>query len=128
MSDIIFEFRGQTYRLPESMAFEACEAIEEVAFLGEMVGWLTRPKFAKLGRCTAILLRMAGADVTDKEVKGELIAAYRDMRHKAVFGAVTALHAVLFDGVPESVKGEVEAPAGKAAAGKPNMDSLEPPS
>jgi len=122
MADIRFEFRGTQYVLPATMAFRACEAIEDVASLGEMLGWLQEPRFAKLARCTAILLRMAGAHVTDEDVKAELLAAYRDMRHPAVFGAVMALHAVLFDGVPEAMK---EGPAGKAAEGKP--DSPEQP-
>lgn len=123
MADIRFEFRGTQYVLPATMAFRACEAIEDVASLGEMLGWVQEPRFAKLARCTAILLRMAGAQVTDEEVKAELLAAYRDMRHAAVFGAVMALHAVLFDGVPEAAK---EAPAGKAVEGKP--DSPKQPS
>lgn len=121
MPDIVMTYKGVTYTLPASRAFEACEAVEEIAFIGEIAAWLKRPKFAKLAKCTGILLRMAGARATDDDVKAELLAAYRDLRHEAVFGAVMALHSVLFDGVPPVE----EAPAGKADAGKP--DSPEQP-
>jgi hypothetical protein len=117
MSDIVMTYKGVTYTLPASRAFEACEAVEEIAFIGEIAAWLKHPKFAKLAKCTGILLRMAGARVNDDEVRAELLAAYRDLRHDAVFGSVMALHTVLFTGVPPIA----EEPAGKAAAGKPDL-------
>lgn len=120
MADIVLSFKGAEYRLPASRSFEACLAIEDVATVFEISKWYAAPQFAKMAKATGILLRMAGAKVSDEEVKAELMAAYRDLRHDAVYGCLGALTATLFDGVPPA------AVAKDDAAGKPEASSDQP--
>lgn len=112
MGDIVLTFKGKEFRLPENRAFEAGEAIEEIAPLAEVTTWGKRPKFFKLARCFAELLRMCGEKVTDKEVHAEMMAGFKDGNPGGYLSAMMVLIEILMDGAPET-KGE---PSGKPEA------------
>ena len=113
MADIILKFKGQDYILPEDMALQAGEAVEEVATLPEVIGWSKRPQFVRMARCFAAMLRVAGGRVTDKEVHAEMMAGFKDGQPGTHLAALSALVAVLMDGAP---KGDGDAEPGKAEA------------
>lgn len=108
MADIKLTFRGEDYIIPESRAFEVGERVEEVAVLPEIIGWAKRPKFHKMARCFAEMLRAAGARVTDKEVHTEMMGQFTAGNPASYFGALNALVSVLMDGAPQG-KGDPDA-------------------
>jgi hypothetical protein len=106
MSDLILKFKGQDYVLPESRAFEAGEAVEEIATLPEIIGWSKRPQFHKMARCFAALIRLAGGLVSDKDVHAEMMAGFRAGYPGTQMAALSALIEVLMDGAPPSSEGD----------------------
>ncbi len=116
MAAIVLSFRGETYRIPEERAFEIGERIEDIVTLAEILSWGNAPRFFKIARCFAEMLRFAGLKVTDREVHTEIMdqlkATGADGEVLAV-RALEALVAVLMDGAPVA---EGDAPAKKATA------------
>lgn len=116
---IAVEFKGVVYEIPDSRAFEAGEAVEDIVTLPEIAAWGENPKFFKLSRCFGALLRFAGCKVSDKEVHSEMMAQVKRAgdggEELLAAQAVSALVAVLMDGAPED-DGEDAAPAEKAKA------------
>lgn len=120
MKSITLSFKGQTYTIPESRAFEAGAVVEEVVTLAEMSQWGNAPKFFKLARAFGALLRFAGARVSDTEVKAEIDASILRAVESGVeqgtanelfaVQAIAQLQAVLFTDSP--------AEGGDAAPGK----------
>ena len=107
MGDVVLKFRGDEYRLPESKLFEVGSQIEDVAPLFEITAWQQNPHFHKVARCLCIMLRAAGAKVTDREVYGELMASVKaGGRDGYLGGALFALIAAMFDGAPQNDDGE----------------------
>lgn len=104
---IRINFKGVEYKIPDSKAFEAGEAVENVVTLAEMHSWGDRPKFFVLARALGALLRFAGAKVSDKEVKRDIdqsllaIGGGDEARQNYMMSAMEQLQAVLFDGAPE---------------------------
>jgi hypothetical protein len=113
MADIVIRFRGQEYRIPDTKAFQAGELVEEIASLQEVLGWLKSPRFHKLARCFGALLRFAGCEVSDREVKAELLTFFGGGENP-VIPTITSLIAVLMDGAPE----DQVAAGGTSAGGK----------
>jgi len=123
MTSITLSFKGQTYTIPESRAFEAGAAVEEVVTLAEMSQWGNAPKFFKLARAFGALLRFAGARVSDTEVKAEIDASIlraveagleKDAANEMfAVQAMSQLQAVLFTDAPtaggESAPGKTSA-------------------
>jgi hypothetical protein len=109
---IILKFKGQEYTLPDDRAFEAGEAVEDIATLGEVLQWARKPQFHKMARCFAAVLRIAGARATDREVHAEMMAGFKAGQPGTHFAALAALMDVLMDGAPEG-EGDAE---GKAPA------------
>lgn len=111
MADIVLNWRGQQFRIPESRAFEAGAAVEEVVTLAQIASWGNNPKFFLLARAMGTLLRFAGARVSDAEVKREIdrsiARAVRQGADKSeaeqlfATNAVQQLIQVLFEGAPE---------------------------
>lgn len=127
MSRIKLKFRGKTWVIPETKAFEAGERVEEIVTLGEMAGWGAAPKFHKLARAFAELLRFAGCKVTNTEVHSAMMAEVKaiavtmkdgvvpdEARMLVAAQAIGALSAVLMDGAPEGDLGGED--AGNATA------------
>lgn len=119
---IVLNWRGAEYRIPDERAFEAGERLEDVVTLGELMSWGNAPKFHKLSRCFATLLRFAGCKVSDREVLADMMAQIKDLKggeraegeQLVAAQAVASLIAVLMDGAPSESTGE--APAGKTTA------------
>jgi len=110
MADIVLKWKGAEIRIPESRAFAAGAALEEVVTLTDLQAYGARPKFFTIARAMATLLRFAGVKVSDAEVKREIDASLAKAAAsgidaesaKEVFAvnAVSQLVAVLFDGAP----------------------------
>lgn len=123
MADIVLNWRGEQYRIPDSRAFEAGAAVEDVVSLAEMQSWGTTPKFFKLAMAMGVLLRFAGAKVSDRDVKSEIDASISKMLASGLEEAVSReiyaasvvqqLTAVLFEGAPNEDDGE---PMGETSA------------
>lgn len=126
MAAIVMTFRGAEYRIPEEKAFAVGEQVEDIVTLPELMSWGAAPKFYKVARCYGVMLRAAGAKVSDAEIHREMMAQIAEIGAagggdaegaKAVLAtqAVGSLIAVLMDGVPTG-----GAMGGGAAPGKPN--------
>ncbi len=121
MAAIVMTFRGKDYRIPEEKAFAVGEQVEDIVTLPELMSWGSAPKFYKVARCYGVMLRSAGAKVSDAEIHREMMAQIAEIGAagggdaegaKTVMAtqAVASLIAVLMDGVPAG---------GTAAPGKP---------
>lgn len=129
MRAINITFKGKTYTIPAYKAFEVGEAVEDIATLAVIGGWQTNPHFSKMARCYGVMLRFAGAKISDDDVKSEIMDQIKAMNAKDKAGvavdranlfhlqAIEQLIAVIMDGMPESMQGDADAaeqdPAGK---------------
>lgn len=107
---IVLTWRGAEYRIPDERAFEAGERVEDVVTLGELMSWGNAPKFHKLARCFATLLRFAGCKVSDREVLADMMAQIKaggaEGEQLVAAQAVASLVAVLMDGAPTDGAGD----------------------
>jgi len=123
MADIALNWKGAVFRIPESRAFEAGAELEEVVTLAELQSWGTKPKFFQLARAMGVLLRFAGAKVSDRDVKAEIDRSIARAASDGIdadaakeiyaVAAVNQLVSVLFDGASGD---EDAAPVGKTSA------------
>lgn len=123
MKSITLQFRGQTYTVPAEKAFALGAAVEDVVTFVEIASWGAKPRFFKIAQAYGVMLRFAGAKVSDDEVKAEIDAsiwkaqadgASKDMVQELfAMQAVEQLQAVLFDGAP---RGEGDGLPGKTTA------------
>jgi len=112
MPDIVLNWRGQEYRIPESRAFAAGAALEDVVTLAELQAFGTKMKFFTIAKAMGCLLRFAGAKVSDEEVKREIDQSIMraasegvdadDAKQVFAIQAVQQLVQVLFSGAPDS--------------------------
>lgn len=110
MADIVLKWRGQEYRIPDSRAFEAGAAVEEVVTLSDLQSFATRPRFFVIARAMGALLRFAGVKVSDAEVKREIDASIlkaskagadaEAAKEAFAVNAISQLMQVLFEGAP----------------------------
>lgn len=115
MADIVLKWKGAEVRIPESRAFEAGAALEEVVTLTELQSFGVAPKFFTIARAMGTLLRFGGVKVSDQEVKREIDKsimraasegyAENDVQDIFAAQAVQQLVAVLFDGAPDDGEG-----------------------
>jgi hypothetical protein len=123
MPDIVLNWKGATYRIPEDRAFEAGAAVEEIVTLAELESYNSNPRFFKIARAMGCLLRFAGCKVSDREIKAEIDACVlratrggvteAEAKEYFVARAFAQLHAVLFDGAPDGGDGD---PPGETSA------------
>lgn len=129
MRAINLTYKGKTYSIPAYKAFEVGEAVEDIATLADMARWQGNPNFHKIARCYGLMLRFAGAKVSDSDVKTEIMDQIKAMNILAKAGvspdmadlfhlqAIESLMAVIMDGMPENMQGDADAaeqdPAGK---------------
>lgn len=123
MAAIRFTFRGQTHLIPESKAFLAGEAVEEVVTLAEIAAWGRQPRLFKLARAFAALAEVAGLHVTPEDVHREIVsglmsAGADQAKANAMFAtqAIVALQAVLLQALPEGAATEAGSSAEKPGA------------
>lgn len=110
MADIVLKWRGQEYRIPDSRAFEAGAAVEEVVTLSDLQSFATRPRFFVIAKAMGALLRFAGVKVSDSEVKREIDASIlkaskagadaEAAKEAFAVNAISQLMQVLFEGAP----------------------------
>lgn len=105
MREVVLQFRGATYTIPASRAFEVGERVEDIATLSEINEWSRAPKFHKIARCYGEMLRAAGCKVSDADVHSDMMAQIKSGATEAdgliAANAVFALLAMLMDGAPE---------------------------
>lgn len=112
-------WRGKDYIIAESDVFEVAGEIEEVVTLADLAAMAQSPKFVKLSKAYAVMLKYAGAkNVTAQQVHSEIMAGIKgkgDAEIKEVlFSAIEALMHILMDGAPMDVQGD---DGGKQKAG-----------
>lgn len=122
MAGIKLGFKGVDYSIAENRAFEAAEVVEDVMTIQDLSAMMPNPKFTKIARCFGALLRFAGAEVSDAEVKREMMREISQMTSETeqeqakgllAAQAIESLLTVLMDGAPEGDAGE---DTGKAKA------------
>lgn len=125
--DVVLRWKGQEYRIPENRAFEAGAELEEVVTLAELQSFGNRPKFFKIARAMGVLLRFAGAKVSDAEIKREIDASINRVvaqgdategEAKEIYAvtAISQLVEVLFDGAAAADGGEDASPGETTAS------------
>lgn len=115
MADIVLKWRGEEYRIPDSRAFEAGAAVEEVVTLADLQTFGQRPKFFMIAKAMGALLRFAGVKVSDAEVKREIDASIiraakagadaEAAKEAFAVNAISQLMQVLFEGAPSEDDG-----------------------
>lgn len=105
MKAIKLEWHGKSYTIAANEAFAVGEAVEDIITIGEIGELASRPKFRKISRVYGVMLRHAGARVTDEEVfsdmMGQVKGAGQDGKELLVASAMAALVEILMDGAPE---------------------------
>lgn len=106
MGDVVLNFRGEEYRIPESKLFDVGSRIEDIAPLFQITAWQQSPHFHKMAQCLRVMLEAAGAKTNDREVYAELLKSVKTGgRDGYLGGALFALIAALFDGAPQDDEG-----------------------
>lgn len=128
MPNIRFHWKGKELVIPETKAFEAGDAVEQIVTLSDFHLWGQRVKWFTVARAFGALARMAGAKVTDSEVHAEIMATLQrqgaaiqkgeQVEGESMFAiaAVQALQAVLLQAIPEDLPKSKGDDAGKAKA------------
>ena len=106
-------YRGEEYVIPESQAFRAAEAVEEIATFADVLAWQRKPQFTKMARCMAVLLQIAGCKVAPESIWRDIAASYRAASADDVLSSILTLVGVLMDGAPD----------GGGKAGAPEKDT-----
>jgi hypothetical protein len=104
---IKLQWKGQEYLISEREVFEVAGEIEEVVTIGELAEMAKRPKFVKLSRAYAVMLKFAGAkNVTAQDIHSEIMGAIKgksaDDTKLVLFSAIESLMTILMDGAPEA--------------------------
>lgn len=116
MAEIKITWQGAEYGIPANKAFQIGERIEDIATLGEILGWLQQPRFFRMARCLGEMLRFAGCKVSDQDVHTKLVGSMgKDSEGESFAGAVFALVDLLMGDAPKG-EGEGGDPQGKPAA------------
>ncbi len=110
-------FKGKTFSIPAYKAFEVGEAVENIATLADMARWQSNPRFHAIARCYGIMLRFAGAKVSDSDVHSEMMDQIKAMRADGAapnvanlfhLQAIQSLMEVLMDGMPDEMRGDAD--------------------
>lgn len=118
MAEIRMKWAGVEYAIPDNKAFQVGERVEEIATLGEILGWLQQPRFFKMARCLGEMLRFAGCKVSDREIHAQLVRPIGAAEEGEDFAvAVFALVDLLMGDAPRNGSGASK------AEGKPDASS-----
>ena len=103
--EVVLSWNGKEYRLPPDQVLPCIARIENVLTLGDLAqASLGKPMLAKLSMAFGIALRMAGANVTDKEVwEGMFSRNAKDIVER-MQRSVFALQSLMIP--PEHLRGE----------------------
>lgn len=102
------EWNGETYFIPESETFQVAEQIEEIIDLADYEQLQHKPKLTKIAKCYGIMLRHAGADVTDAQLHQEILrgAVTGEQKAEQVLVAMSLITHFLTAGMPLEAMGE----------------------
>lgn len=104
MKQISIEWKGESYTIEENEAFALGERLEDIVTLAELAEMAERPKFRKLARCYAEMLRFAGARVTPEQVHTQMMDEIKGLgentKAQVVAEAIGVLIEILMDGAP----------------------------
>lgn len=104
MKHIELEWQGEQFTISENEAFELGERLEDIVTLAELAEMASKPKFRKLARCYAEMLRFAGARVTPEQVHKQMMAEIKKLdgekKTMMVAEAIGVLIEILMDGAP----------------------------
>lgn len=99
---IELEWQGETYVIPESETFEVAEQVEEIIDLADLERFRRNPKFTKIAKCYGVMLRHAGARVSDSEIHQEIVHGAMGDGQEAYMAlqAITVMTHLLTSGMP----------------------------
>lgn len=121
MAEIKISWEGVEYIIPDNKAFQIGERIEEIATLGEILGWVRQPKFFRMARCLGEMLRFAGCKVSDADVHAKLVSSIDQKEEEGGFAsAVFSLVDLLMGDAPKNGGSSGD------AGGKPDASSETP--
>lgn len=127
--EVRLSWNGKDLVIPPNDVLRAIAKVEDVLTLGDLAGFTTKGRLplAKLAQSFGILLRHAGAQVSDDEVyNGMFTGGGRELQRRA-FAAVAALQALMVP--PEHLRAEpAKGPPGKAAGARRAAPSRKPTS
>jgi hypothetical protein len=116
VSAILLRWKGADYRIPAEKAFAVGEQVEDVVSLAEIGGWGAKPKFFKIARAYAVMLRFAGCKVSDADVHAEITVSLLNAAKGGAdnaeelfaIAAIRQLSAVLTMGMSEALGDDAE--------------------
>jgi hypothetical protein len=119
MTAIKLTWKGKEYRIPAEKAFAVGEQVEDVVSLAEIWGWGNKPKFFKIARAYAVMLRFAGCKVSDGDVHKAITDSLLRAAKSGVAGgenlfavsSIAQLTTVLTMGMTEALGDESEGEA-----------------
>lgn len=124
MADYSLEWSGRKVELKEARAWEYADAVEDVAPMGRLVGWMTNPAdmpFGRVSEAISALYAVEGVKIDPRDLRKELVASMRDDGSGIAIAvsAVQWLILVVNDGIwqlsdgeaKESTKGKKKKPA-----------------
>lgn len=100
MRDIRITWKGKPLTIPASRAFEVGEAVEDIITLREIATWGDRPKFFKMARAYAAILRVAGVIVTPEAVHAEIMRTVPAGQENFAMAGLAALAEILMGDAP----------------------------
>lgn len=101
--NIELEWGGDVYVIPANEVFEVGAEVEEVVTLPDIANVGKKLQFRKIAKCYGILLRHAGASVTDQQVFSHMMDQFKSGAEKklAAMKAIEVLTEILMDGAPD---------------------------
>jgi len=101
-SNLKIEWAGKEYTILASEAFEVADLVEDVITISEIPELAAKPKLTTIAKVYGIMLRFAGAEVTNEEIRFAILNQMKSgQAEKAIADqAITALLEILFDGAP----------------------------
>jgi hypothetical protein len=123
-SNLKIEWAGKEYTILASEAFEVADLVEDVITISEIPELAAKPKLTTIAKVYGIMLRFAGAEVTNEEIRLAILSQMKSgQAEKAIADqAITALLEILFDGAPVDDV-EDEPPKKVSALSKPRSKS-----
>lgn len=116
---VTLSWKGRDYTIPPDNVLKCIAKIEDVFTLGELAGFQIRGHIplAKVSQAYALVLRHAGAHVSDDEVYSALFASGGSDAYQVAVQAVYTLQAMMIP--PEQLRaksGKGEATSARAAS------------
>lgn len=111
--DLQLEWEGKSYLLRADEFFTVACDVEEIVDFKKLSEMQECPQFGKIAKCYGIMLRHAGADVSDRDIYRGIMSQIARSEEEgsgkqlAALAAVSALMSVLLDGAEIEEQGGV---------------------